>query len=66
MRLWLNLLLLACIAAGVAVIYADAHKPRGDVQTNTGVPLRVNMIDEEKLKPLMLPLLFGGLSRLGI
>ena len=50
MRLWLNLLLLACIAAGVAVIYTDAHKPRGDVQTNTGVPLRVNMIDEEKLK----------------
>ena len=50
MRLWLNSLLLACIAAGVAVIYTDAQKPSADVQTNTGIPLRVNMIDEEKLK----------------
>ncbi len=50
MRILINLLLLACIAAGVAVIYVDAQKPVEDVQTNTGVPLRLHMIDEQKLR----------------
>lgn len=50
MRLLLNLVLAVCIAAGVAVICIDANKPVADVVTNTGVPLRVNMMSKEKLR----------------
>lgn len=50
MRLFLNLVLAVCIAAGIAVIYIDASKPAADVVTNTGVPLRVNMMSKEKLR----------------
>lgn len=50
MRVLLPLVLAGCIAAGLAVIYLDAQKPPVDVMTSTGVPPRVNMIDEEKLR----------------
>ena len=50
MRLFLNLVLAVCIAAGIAVIYIDASKPAAAVVTNTGVPLRVNMMSKEKLR----------------